>query len=140
MKVFRDTGFFDEEPIDINGRAISPIEVTSKLMFPKWEMKKGDRDITVMKVISKGLKDGVPHRYVFDLYDEWHEASGIHSMARTTGYTATMGLRLLMSGAFKQKGVFYPEKLGSNESLLNRIVDGLKERQVEIQHSFLPIT
>lgn len=139
MKVFRDTGFFDEKKIDVKGQAVAPIDLTAKLMFPKWEMKEGDRDITVMKVISEGWVDDKAHRYEFDLYDEWHESTGIHSMARTTGYTATMGLRLLMSGAFTQKGVFYPEKLGANEDLLTRIIEGLKARDIEIQQRFFSL-
>jgi len=36
MRILRDTGFFDKNTIEIRGTAISPLEFSSKLLFPKW--------------------------------------------------------------------------------------------------------
>ena len=59
MFVLKELGFFDKEKnIDINGVKISPIEFTSKILFPNWKMKKGEVDITIFKSIVEGLKDG----------------------------------------------------------------------------------
>ena len=130
MAVLRDTGFFDKEPISINGMMISPLEFTSKLLFPKWKLREGEEDITIMQVITEGLKDGVRRRYTWDLHDRFDTATGVHSMARTTGYTATVVARLLAKGLYDHKGVSAPEYLGKNEAIVKFLFKGLKERGV----------
>jgi len=130
MAVLRDTGFFDKEPILINGVLISPLEFTSRLLFPKWKLLEGEEDLTIMQVIAEGLKDGVRKRYTWDLYDRFDTVTGVHSMARTTGYTATMVARLLSKGLYNRKGVSAPEFLGTDAIIVKFLLDGLKERGV----------
>ena len=130
MAVLRDTGFFDKEPILINGVMISPLEFTSRLLFPKWKLQPGEEDLTVMRVITEGLKDGKRLRYTWDLYDRLDSVTGVHSMARTTGYTATMVARLLSKGMYNRKGVSAPEYLGKDTSIVKFLLDGLKDRGV----------
>jgi len=135
MAVLRDTGFFSKDPILINGVMISPLEFTSRLLFPKWKLQVGEEDITVMKVIAEGLKDGVRNRYTWDLYDRYDAKTGIHSMARTTGYTATMVARLLAEGLYTRKGVSAPEFLGTDEGIVKFLLKGLADRGVEYKET-----
>ena len=130
MAVLRDTGFFDKEPISINGTMISPLDFTSKLLFPKWKLQEGEEDITIMQVITEGLKNGVRRRYIWDLYDRYDKSTGVHSMARTTGYTATVVARLLAKGLYSHKGVSAPEYLGRDENIVKFLFKGLEERGV----------
>ncbi len=130
MAVLRDTGFFEKEPILINGAMISPLEFTSRLLFPKWKLREGEEDLTIMQVIAEGLKDGIRRRYTWDLYDRFDKVTGVHSMARTTGYTATMIARLILKGMYNRKGVSAPEFLGTDESIVAFLLDGLRERGV----------
>jgi len=139
MAVLRDTGFFSKEPILINGTMISPLEFTSRLLFPKWKLQEGEEDLTIMQVITEGLKNGSRQRFTWDLYDRFDKATGIHSMARTTGYTATMVARLLMKGLYNKKGVSAPEFLGNDAGIVKFLLEGLKERGVVYKetHEFL---
>ncbi|MCF8367808.1 MAG: saccharopine dehydrogenase NADP-binding domain-containing protein [Bacteroidales bacterium] len=130
MRVLRETGFFDKEPIEINGTQVSPLDFTSKLLFPKWKLKEGEEDITIMKVIVEGIKDHKCLRYTWDLYDTYNPQTKVHSMARTTGYTATMAIRMLAAGLYKTKGVSAPEFIGRHPECVSFILDGLKERGV----------
>jgi saccharopine dehydrogenase-like NADP-dependent oxidoreductase len=130
MAVLRDTGFFDKEPILIHGAMISPLEFTARLLFPKWKLQKGEEDLTIMRVITEGLKDGKRLRYTWDLYDRLDKETGVHSMARTTGYTATMVARLLSKGLYNRKGVSAPEFLGKDAGIVKFLLDGLKDRGV----------
>ncbi len=130
MAVLRDTGFFDKEPIMINGVMISPLEFTARLLFPKWKLQKGEEDLTIMRIITEGLKDGIRQRYTWDLYDRLDNVTGVHSMARTTGYTATVVARLLSKGLYTHKGISAPEFLGKDASIVKFLLDGLKERGV----------
>ena len=38
LKVLRETGFFSYDEVEINGLMIRPIDLTAKLLFPKWKM------------------------------------------------------------------------------------------------------
>ncbi len=136
MAVLRDTGFFDKEPILVNGVMISPLEFTSRLLFPKWKLQEGEEDLTVMQVITEGLKNGVRQRYIWDLYDRFDKETGIHSMARTTGYTATAVARLLSQGLYSRKGVSAPEYLGSDAAIVSFLLEKLKERGVIYKETF----
>jgi lysine 6-dehydrogenase len=130
MAVLRDTGFFSKESMLVNGVMISPLEFTARLLFPKWKLQKGEEDITIMRVITEGLKDGKRLRYTWDLYDRLDKETGIHSMARTTGYTATVVARLLSKGMYTRKGVSAPEYLGTDAGIVKFLLDGLSARGV----------
>jgi lysine 6-dehydrogenase len=131
MAVFRATGLFDKEEIEVGGTRIRPIDVTSKLLFPKWKLEPGEADLTVMQVIVQGEQDGRRLRYVYDLLDRYDPETDTHSMARTTGYTATMAIRLLAAGLYDRKGISPPEFLGRDPACVEFMLDGLAERGVE---------
>lgn len=130
MAVFRETGFFSQEPIEMNGTMIRPIDFTAKLLFPKWQMEEGEVDVTVMQVVVEGRKKGANVRYVYDLLDKYDPETGVHSMARTTGYTATVVLRMLAKGMYDRKGIIPPEWIGQQGECVDYILAGLKERGV----------
>ncbi|OGB69040.1 MAG: saccharopine dehydrogenase, partial [Caldithrix sp. RBG_13_44_9] len=112
IMLLRETGFFEQTPLEINGIKIRPLDLTARLLFPMWEMKPGDEDVTVMRIIIEGRKAEKNIRYEYDLVDRFDPIKRTTSMARTTGYTATMVIRLLAAGLWKEKGVFSPEFLG----------------------------
>lgn len=131
MKAFRETGFFSQETIDVRGQKIRPIDLTSKLLFPKWELGDEEAELTIMKVIIEGIKDGKRLRYSYDLYDEYDPQTKTHSMARTTGYAATSALRMFAKGLFTEKGVFVPEVIGKDKKCVDFILDQLKDRGID---------
>ena len=130
MKVLRETGFFSQEKIDVNGVKIAPMDVTAKLLFPIWKLQKGERDITIMKVIVEGKKDGKKLRYTYDLLDRYDIETQTHSMARTTGYTATVALRMIAHGLYTQKGLSVPEYIGKYPDCVEYMLKELAERGV----------
>ncbi|MCP4370746.1 MAG: saccharopine dehydrogenase family protein [Deltaproteobacteria bacterium] len=135
MAVLRETGFFNKEEIDIKSIKISPLEFTSKLLFPKWQLKEGESDITVMRVIVEGTKDGEELRYTYDLLDRLDKKTNTHSMARTTGYTATMAIRMLAKGLYKEKGISPPEFIGRKPKCVRFILKGLEDRGIFYKES-----
>jgi lysine 6-dehydrogenase len=93
-------------------------------------MGENDRDITVMRVAVEGRKDGKSLRFVYDLLDRFDPATGVHSMARTTGYTATMAVRMLARGLFTRKGIVAPEFIGRESACVKFMLDGLRQRGI----------
>lgn len=135
MIVLRETGFFSEEKIQVNGSQISPLELTSRVLFPKWKLKEGEADLTIMKIVVRGKKGGQEHTYQYDLFDRYDPQTGIISMARTTGYTATCAVRMLEAGLFKQTGITPPELLGKHPQCVEFLLEQLARRGVHYKSS-----
>jgi lysine 6-dehydrogenase len=112
IKVLRESGFFSYDEIEINNTKIRPIDLTSKLLFPKWEMKKGDRDFTIMRIIIKGKEKEKETTYEYNLLDRYEENT--ISMARTTGFTCTAVANLILDGKYNKIGISPPEYLGNH--------------------------
>lgn len=130
ISILRHTGFFSKEKIEIDGHWISPLEFTAKLLFPKWKLMPGEEDITVMQIKVDGFKDEKEVSYTYDLLDRYDKSTGIHSMARTTGYTAAMAARMLYEKLYKTKGISPPEYIGEHPECVNFILNGLRDRGV----------
>ena len=125
LKVLRASGFFSYKEIEINGKMIRPIDVTSALLFPKWKMLPGDKDFTVMRIIIKGNEKGKKVQYKYNLLDRYQ--NNTISMARTTGYTCTAVANLVVEKAYTKTGISPPEYLGNHFKFIR---DYLKERGV----------
>ncbi len=130
MKLFLETGLFNKKKIEIGGQSISPLEVISHLLFKHWNFSEKGRDFTVMRILIRGINAGKKLVRTIDLFDEFDEKNMVHSMARTTGYTASMGVRLLSEGLYMVRGVSPPEFIGRNRAAADYIIRGLKERNI----------
>lgn len=130
MLILREAGFFSDEPIEYKGVKIKPIDFTTRVLIPLLELKPEDRDFTVMKIIVEGWKAKTKYRYIYNLLDYYDEKTNVHSMAKTTGYTATMVVRLLGEGMFNRKGICPPEFIGQEKKCLDFVLKGLKQRGV----------
>lgn len=135
MRMLRETGLFSKDEVDVGGIRIRPIDLTSKLLFPMWEYSDGEADITVMRVIIEGVKSGKKLRYTYDLVDRYDPATDTSSMARTTGYTATMAVRLFADGIYSRKGLSAPEHIGQHPECVRFLLDGLKERGIDYKET-----
>jgi saccharopine dehydrogenase-like NADP-dependent oxidoreductase len=130
IAVLRETGFFSQEPLEINGARIRPLDFTARLLFPIWKLQPGETDITVMQVIVEGELKGDSVRYTYDLFDRFDSASNVHSMARTTGYTATAAVRMLSRGLYQRRGIIAPELIGEQPECVEFLIAQLAERNV----------
>ncbi len=133
MRLLRETGFLSHDPIHVAGQMIRPIDLTAKLLFPQWKLEEGEEDLTVMKVVVEGEKDGIKVSYTWDLFDRYDPATGVHSMARTTGYTATVALRMIAGGLYTRKGMSVPEFIGQQPECVEYMLKGLKERKIDYE-------
>lgn len=138
MAMLRQAGFFDSQPVKLDGKEIIPREVTAQILFSRLKLQPGEEDLTVMRVIAKGEKNGQPISFQFELFDRFDLKTEIHSMARTTGYTATMIVRALAEGLIDMKGIIPPEFLGLKENCFDFILQGLAERKINIKRQEYP--
>lgn len=131
VRVLKDSGFFSEKKILVNGTEISPLDFTSKILFGEWKLGETEAELTIMRVTLKGENtNGEIEEVVYDLYDEYCPETQTSSMARTTGYTATAVASMFLEGLFTEKGIFPPELIGKHEVCFEYIIAYLKERNV----------
>ena len=135
LRVLRESGFFSYDEIEINGNKIRPIDVTAKLLFPKWKLKEGEEDFTIMRIIIEGIENGESKKYTYNLLDRFDRETQTISMARTTGYTCTAVANLMLDGGFKTVGVHAPETIGEAPGNLGYILKYLEEREVKYKIS-----
>jgi len=130
MRIFKDAGFLSMTPIQVEGVSVRPVNVTASLLSPLWKYEPGEADITVMRLVISGVKNGKPATYTYDLYDEYDPATGTLSMARTTGYTCTAVTRLVLDGTYSQKGISPPEFVGRADGCWESVEQYLEDRGV----------
>ena len=130
MRIFRESGLFSKEKIKTKNAEVSPLEIFSKLLFKEWKYQPGEEDFTIMRVTIEGEESNQKVKYVYDLYDRYNKETGMMSMARTTGYTATAAVRLVAENKFTRKGISPPEFVGEDQSCFDFVVKYLEDRKV----------
>jgi saccharopine dehydrogenase-like NADP-dependent oxidoreductase len=131
MRIFRDTGFFSYEEIDVKGKKIRPVDITTKLLFPKWKLGEEEQEFTVMRVIVKGTENGKQICYTYHLLDRYDAETKTSSMARTTGYTCTGAAELILQNQFTRRGISTPEYVGEEQAHFTAMMSYLAERGVK---------
>ncbi len=124
--LLKQAGFLEDKPVQLKGCVLSPIDVTAQILIKQWELQEGEHDLTIMRVDVEGEKE----TYRFEVFDTYDTKTKIHSMARTTGYTATIMTRALLQGLVNQKGVLPLERLGHNYQLVAYVFDEFKKRGI----------
>lgn len=139
MRVFRESGFFSAEPLEVNGLTIKPLDLTSRLLFDQWKMTEQDRDITVMQVLISGRKSQKQVEYQYDLIDYFDDQKGVSSMARTTGYTCTIIARQLLKGTFSWQGICPPELIGGMQGAYSDLIKEYQKRGIHLKETIREI-
>lgn len=130
IRVLRETGFFSNEPVDIGGKTIAPVEMTSRLLFPHWQPGEGEDEYTVMRIVIEGNEDGRAVRYTYDLLDRFDRDTGLSSMARTTGFTCASVANLVLEGRIRKAGIVPPESIGMDDSAFDFVMRYLEARNI----------
>lgn len=135
MKIFREIGLFNTEEIDISGKTVKPIEVTSKLIFPFWLPSENEEDFTVLQFSIDGEIDGKNVEHVYNLFDRYDAETKTSSMARTTGYTCCAVARFVLEDKYSRKGICPPEYLGVDENCYKNVLAYLSNKGITINHT-----
>ena len=135
MKALIKAGFLSNTPVSFEGQQVSPLEFTSSLLFDQWKLGETEEEFTLMRIKVSDDKKTV----CYDLYDEYDSTTQTSSMSRTTGYTCTAALNMLINKLFTAKGVFPPELVGNDENCFNFMLGYLKERNIHYYKTESPI-
>lgn len=124
------SGFFDKEPVIIDGVAVSPLRFSTSILFKEWLLQPLDEEFTVMRVLIEGKKNGVSQKVDYRLLDRYDTTTKTSSMARSTGYTCTATANLIAKNLFSKKGVFPPEFVGKDKNCFDFVLNYLSQRNV----------
>jgi len=131
IKTLVDCGLLSAEPVRVDDTTLEPKRFLAALLSPFLELGE-EKDLTVMKIDVVGENNGEEVQHTFQLIDRYDEARGITSMARTTGYTASVVAQMVARGEIEGRGVVPPERLGMEQKLFKPIVRGLSERGIRV--------
>ena len=132
MRTLKDAGFFSTKEIVAASGTVRPRDVTEALLFSAWHYEEGEPDLTVMRIMVEGKRDGRRLRYTYNLLDYYNTDTETSSMARTTGYTCTGMVSLLARGLWSEPGLVPPEVVGRNEECFRGVLEHLKARGVHL--------
>lgn len=139
MLMLREGGFFATETVDVRDIEIRPRDLTARLLFPAWELGRGEPDLTVMRIVADGVDRGLAVRRTVDMLDRYDQTTGTTSMARTTGYTCTAVVRAVARRLWSEPGVTPPELLGRDERCYSFVMAELARHGVAFEERTLEL-
>lgn len=134
FRAYKLLGLFDMEPISLEGNEIIPRDFFHVLLEPKIKAPENYRDICLIRVIVRGLKEGKPYEFIGELVDKYDEKTGFSSMQRLTGWHTAIMLEMATQGR-AQKGVHGLETAVAPAEFISEV----KNRGIEIKENLLPI-
>jgi lysine 6-dehydrogenase len=129
MKMFMDFGFWNKQPIEVDGVKVKPIEVFHKIMGDALRDDKDTDQILVRSVVS-GTKDGVNKRYQIDIHDKQDSATGFSAMERMTGFPSAIYAIEIASGRVEPGCIRYELAVPGTV-----VVEALKARGIQIRET-----
>jgi lysine 6-dehydrogenase len=104
-KAFSDAGLLELESVEVDGQSVVPRHLLHAVLGPQLYAQPGERDLVIVRVIGRGIKDGVEREVVVDLFDHFDEATGFTAMERTTGWHAAIICAAQAQGRTPRGGV-----------------------------------
>lgn len=107
MEAVRDLGLLDTTAVDVKGQSVVPRDVFVRVAGEK--LRRGKPDLVALRVVVRGVKNGVSATKGWELVDYFDSAHHITAMMRTTGYTLSITGQL-QAGRTIPPGVHTPDE------------------------------
>lgn len=127
----RDCGFFSREPVKVDGVEVVPRRFTGALLTPLLEQGH-EADVTVVRVVVRGESRRRLASWTFEMVDFYDAEGRVTSMARTTGYTCSILVGMLLRGRISSPGVVPLEKVFADAAMYQQLCVELRERGMTI--------
>lgn len=134
IKVLRELGFFDTNPIKVNDVDVIPFILSAKLFNEKLQMKEDDKDLTILIVDVIGSRGNIQVHCSYRMIDYYDDEEKITSMGRTSGFPCAIMARMILKGDVKTTGVVPPE-LALTPSKFEEFTKELAKRNIIIHET-----
>lgn len=105
-----DLGFLNEAPIQVGEQQVSPRQFIHDLIEPQIHYTDDERDVAGIRIHVKGIKDGKCKRIIYQMIDRRDLKTGLLAMQRTVGYTASIGVQMVLRGDITKRGLLSPTR------------------------------
>jgi len=133
IKLLMSLGFFSAVPVTVGAETVVPRDLTAVLLEQRLSLPTVP-DVVAMRIEVAGAQQGEPTRHTYRLLDHYDAAAGVSAMARTTAYTASIVIQLLVNGAITVKGVVPPERLGMAGGVFHAVMAELAKKGIHVTH------
>jgi lysine 6-dehydrogenase len=130
IKLLRNLGLLDTTPMTLAGIYTTPRSVFCKVVGPRIAFPE-DKDLVVLRVISRGFKDHRPVEIRLDLLEFHDDQTGFSAMERTTGFAASIIAIMMAKKEISAHGVIPLEKAASGK----RFMAELARRGIKVQET-----
>ncbi len=130
MRFLVSLGLFDKEERKLGKHNQVPRDILVDIFEEKYEKKPCDFDMSVMRVIVKGIKNNDKVSYVWEIAHVEDPASGFTSMAWTTASTCGIFARAMVDGKITGKGMVSAELLAADDDFYDWVIAEQAKRGV----------
>jgi lysine 6-dehydrogenase len=109
VAAMRELGFFNVEPVEMNGHRIVPRQVALTILGPRLT-KPHSPDLVALRVTVTGERGATPAMIGWQLIDRYDTENGISAMMRTTGYSLAITGWMQVKGLVTEPGVRTPDE------------------------------
>lgn len=127
MRVYKDFGFWGEDPVEIDGVSVVPRKLFYKVFGDKLRQYE-DLDQCLIRGIGVGTKHGERVQYQVDIHDHQCETTGFTAMERTTGFSISIHAIAVANGEVPAGAIRYEEALSGA-----RVLEEIQRRGVGLK-------
>ncbi len=136
MRALRDLGFFDEEPIKVEGHPIVPRQFTATVIPPKIDFPE-EKDLVVVWVYASGEKSGAPYEISVQYIDYHDDETGFTAMERCTGFSASIIAIGVATGTVPRGIIPYEQSMSGHAFVREFLKRGFVLRET-VSHTVQP--
>jgi lysine 6-dehydrogenase len=114
MKLFKDLGFLEQEPVDVHGMHVRPRDVFQSVMQKVWSHP-SEPDLLVLRVDVIGKKNGRSVRHRSLILDHQDAKTGFSAMERATAFSAAIITSMQARGRTPKGAVPLEKAVDANE-------------------------
>jgi len=126
-------GMAKKHSINTGKQKIIPREILATLL--NMNLPKNEDDVVLLKVLSRGVKDGKKCKLEYNLIDYYDQENKITSMMRTTAYPTSIIAQMILNESIDKRGVFCPHEIVPCQLFFKE----LKKRNIIIKKKFVYI-
>ncbi|WP_281680499.1 saccharopine dehydrogenase family protein [Synergistes jonesii] len=130
MRLLNELNLFDKEERMLGKVKQVPRDILIDIFSKKYERLPGDIDMSVMKIVVKGIKGNDRVSYTWEIVQKEIIETGYTSMAWTTASTCGIFARAMVDGRLSGKGMLSAEQLAKDDDFYNWVMTEQAKRGI----------
>lgn len=130
MRFLNQLDLFDKEERKLGKVNQVPRDILIDIFSKKYEKLPGEVDMSVLKVVVKGVKGDDKVSYTWEIAQKEIPGTGYTSMAWTTASTCGIFARAMVDGKLSGKGMLSAEQLAKDDNFYNWVMSEQAKRGI----------